>query len=84
MLDDTPRTFVGRASFAVAGMCCRTCAVVVAHEILATDGVTGVLADCATRTVTVTVDRPMDRNDIASAARRASAPAGLHPNSDED
>jgi copper chaperone CopZ len=71
MMDDTPRTILGRASFAVAGMRCRRCACAVTAEVLAVAGVTGVLADSATGTVTVAVDRPVDREDIAAAAGRA-------------
>ena len=71
MLDDTPRTFVGRANFVIAGMRCRHCERAVTEELLTTPGVTQAIADAITGTVCVTVDRPVDRTDIAAAVARA-------------
>jgi copper chaperone CopZ len=71
MMDDTPRAFVGRASFSVAGMRSASRVRAVLHELLATPGVTDVIADAVTGSVSLTVDGPVDRSDVAAAVSRA-------------
>lgn len=71
MMENTPRAVVGRATFSIAAARSGHCAHVVREQLLAVPGVIQVIADDATGTVTVTVDRPVDRADIAAAAGRA-------------
>ena len=71
MLTNTPRAFVGSTTFQVRGMTCGHCRRAVTEEIGRVDGVTGVVVDLPGGTVTVTVDRPVDRADIATAVDEA-------------
>jgi hypothetical protein len=71
MMKNTPRAFVGRTSFSLAGGLGGHSVRALTRELLATPGVTRVIADAVTGTVSVTVDRPVDRGDIAAAADRA-------------
>jgi len=70
MMADTPRSFVGRVTFPVAGMLGRHCERAVTAQLVTLPGVTQVIADAGNGTVTVSVDRPVDRADIAAAAGR--------------
>jgi copper ion binding protein len=71
MLNSTPRTFVGSTTVAVRGMTCGHCERAVTEEVGRVDGVRDVRVDLAGGTVTVTVDRPVDRADIAAAVDEA-------------
>jgi copper chaperone CopZ len=71
MLSGTPRTFIGSTTFTVAGMTCGHCQRAVTDEISSVDGVESVSVDLASRTVTVTASRPVDRADIAAAVDEA-------------
>jgi copper ion binding protein len=71
MLNSTPRTFVGSTTVAVRGMTCSHCERAVTQEVGSVDGVRDVRIDLAAGTVTVTVDRPVDRADIAAAVDEA-------------
>jgi copper ion binding protein len=71
MLSSTPRTFVGSTTVAVRGMTCAHCERAVTQEVGAVEGVRDVHVDLAAGTVTVTVDRPVDRADIAAAVDEA-------------
>jgi copper chaperone CopZ len=74
MMSSTPRTFVGSATFRVAGMTCGRCQAAVTHEVAAVDGVDRVAVDLPTGTVTVHVERPVDRSLIAAALDEAGYP----------
>jgi copper ion binding protein len=71
MLNSTPRAFVGSTTFEVRGMTCAHCERAVTAEIGALEGVQSVAVDLTAGTVTVTVDRPVDRADIAAAVDEA-------------
>jgi copper ion binding protein len=71
MLNSTPRTFVGTTTFQVGGMTCAHCQRAVTEEIGRVDGVTGVVVDLPTGTVTVSAEHPVDRADIAAAVDEA-------------
>ena len=71
MLSDTPRTFVGSTTFAVAGMACAHCRRAVTEEISAVVGVESVTVDLATGLVSVATTSPVDRADIAAAVDEA-------------
>ena len=58
-------------TFQVQGMTCGHCERAVAQEVGAVEGVLDVRVDLAAGTVTVTVDRPVDRADIAAAVDEA-------------
>jgi copper chaperone CopZ len=74
MMHDTPRAFVGRITLAVAGMTSRRCERVVTDEVRQIAGVTHAIADAVRGTVSVTVDRPIDRSEVAAALVRAGHP----------
>jgi copper ion binding protein len=71
MLTSTPRTFVGSTTVAVRGMTCGHCERAITAEVGRVDGVREVRVDLAAGTVTVSVDRPVDRADIAAAVDEA-------------
>ncbi|WP_448624039.1 heavy-metal-associated domain-containing protein [Geodermatophilus sp. URMC 64] len=71
MLSNTPRAFVGTTTFQVTGMTCDHCRRAVTEEIGRVDGVTGVVVDVPTGTVTVSAEHPVDRADIAAAVDEA-------------
>ena len=71
MLTHTPRTFVGSTTVAVRGMTCGHCERAITAEIGRVEGVRAVSVDLAAGTVTVTVDRPVDRAEIAAAVDEA-------------
>ena len=71
MLNSTPRTFVGSTTVSVRGMTCSHCERAVTQEVGSVDGVRDVRVDLAAGTVTVTVDCPVDRADIAAAVDEA-------------
>jgi copper chaperone CopZ len=75
MMDNTPRVFVGRASFWLPGPLGGRCLAALGEELRALPGVTQVIADAVTGTLSVTVDRPVDREVIAAAVSRA----GIRP-----
>jgi copper ion binding protein len=62
---------VGSTTVAVRGMTCAHCERAVTQEVGAVEGVRDVHVDLAAGTVTVTVDRPVDRADIAAAVDEA-------------
>jgi copper chaperone CopZ len=68
---NTPRIFIGTATFQVTGMTCGHCQRAVAEEINQVVGVHGVTVDLATGSVTVTAEQPVDRADIAAAVDEA-------------
>jgi copper chaperone CopZ len=70
MMPDTPRAFVGRATFALVGMASSRCAQAIVDEILRLPGVLQAAADAGRGTLTVTVAHPVDRGDIAAAVER--------------
>ncbi|MGY1712030.1 heavy-metal-associated domain-containing protein [Geodermatophilus sp. SYSU D00758] len=70
-MTSTPRTFVGTTTFAVSGMTCAHCRRAVTEEISRVDGVRDVTVDLAGGTVTVSVDRAVDRAEIAAAVDEA-------------
>ncbi|WP_448613292.1 heavy-metal-associated domain-containing protein [Modestobacter sp. URMC 112] len=70
-MSNTPRTVVGSTTFAVTGMTCRHCERALTEELGRVDGVRSVLVDLADGTVTVAIDRPLDRADIAAAVDEA-------------
>ena len=71
MLNSTPRTFVGSTTVAVRGMTCGHCERAVTQEVGLVEGVRDVSVDLAAGTVTVSVDRPVDRAEIAAAVDEA-------------
>ena len=71
MMTSTPRTFVGTTTFQVQGMTCGHCERAVTQEVGAVEGVRDVTVDLAAGTVTVSVDRPVDRAEIAAAVDEA-------------
>ena len=71
MLPSTPRTFIGAATFQVAGMTCGHCQRAVTEEISRIPGLHGVAVDLATGSVTVTATQPVDRTDVALAVDEA-------------
>jgi copper ion binding protein len=71
MLTSTPRTFVGSTTVSVRGMTCGHCQRAVTEEVGRVEGVRDVAVDLAGGTVTVTVDRPVDRAEIAAAVDEA-------------
>jgi copper chaperone CopZ len=71
MMKDTPRVFVGRANFRIDDLRSCECVDVLTHEVLGIPGVTQVVADAAAGSVTVVVDHPVDRAEIAAAVRKA-------------
>jgi copper ion binding protein len=71
MLTSTPRTFVGSTTVSVRGMTCGHCERAVTTEVGRVEGVRDVAVDLAAGTVTVTVDRPVDRAEIAAAVDEA-------------
>lgn len=71
MLDDTPRAFLGRAIFCIVGMRGGSCERAVSEEVCGTPGVIDAVADTTSGTLTVTVNRAVDRAQIAAAVRRA-------------
>ena len=71
MRNDTPRTFIGATTFQVTGMSCAHCRDTIIEAITRIGGVDAVTVDLAGGTVTVTVDRPVDRADIAAAVEEA-------------
>jgi copper ion binding protein len=71
MLTNTPRTFVGSTTVSVRGMTCGHCERAVTEEVGRVEGVRDVVVDLAGGTVTVTVDRPVDRAEIAAAVDEA-------------
>ena len=71
MLPSTPRTFIGAATFQVAGMTCGHCQRAVTEEISRIPGLHGVAVDLATGSVTVTATQPVDRADVARAVDEA-------------
>jgi copper ion binding protein len=71
MLNSTPRTFVGSTTVSVRGMTCSHCERAITQEVGRVDGVHDVRVDLAAGTVTVTVDRPVDRAEIAAAVDEA-------------
>lgn len=66
MWSSTPRTFVGATTFVVVDLAHERCRRAVIEALSGVDGVTGVSADGPSGTVTVTVDRPVDRADLAA------------------
>jgi copper chaperone CopZ len=71
VLSGTPHVFVGATTFAVDGMTWPGAERVLVEQIRAVEGVVTVAVDLATGTVLVTVDRPVDRADIAAAIEEA-------------
>jgi copper ion binding protein len=71
MLTSTPRTFVGSTTVSVRGMTCGHCERAITAEVGRVEGVRDVAVDLAAGTVTVTVDRPVDRAEIAAAVDEA-------------
>jgi copper ion binding protein len=71
MLNSTPRTFVGSTTVAVRGMTCGHCERAITQEVGQVAGVRDVVVDLQGGTVTVSVDRPVDRADIAAAVDEA-------------
>jgi hypothetical protein len=71
MMRDTPRTFVGAATFEVVDLTTSEKVRAVLREVMGVPGVACVTADIASGTVTVGVRIPLDRADIAAAIRRA-------------
>lgn len=72
-MPDTPRTFVGAATFRVTGLTSSDAAHAVLIAVRAVTGVTSATADTTTCTLTVTAGAPLDRADIVAAVRRAGA-----------
>ncbi len=71
MSTNTPRTFVGSTTVAVRGMTCGHCERAITQEVGRVDGVREVRVDLAAGTVTVSVDHPVDRAEIAAAVDEA-------------
>ncbi|MDN5766892.1 MAG: heavy-metal-associated domain-containing protein [Humibacillus sp.] len=69
MFDNTPRTFLGAATFHVDGMTCQRCKAAVTDEIGRLYGVGMITVDVGTGTVTVLANQPVDRVDIAGAGQ---------------
>jgi copper chaperone CopZ len=67
MMNTTPRTFVGTTTFQVRGMTCAHCERAVVSAVSALDGVHGVAIELPAGLVTIRVDRPVDRADVAAA-----------------
>lgn len=70
-MPDTPRLIIGSTTFEVLGMSTLAGARDVLHEVHALAGVASATADPATSVLTVIAAAPIDRADIAAAARRA-------------
>lgn len=73
-MDNTPRIFIGFATFHVIGMGSSECARAVLLEVRALTGVEGAVADITIGTLRVRAGSPLDRADIAAAAKRAGHP----------
>jgi copper chaperone len=58
-------------TYTVSGMTCEHCVKAVSGEVAALPGVTDVAVDLATGEVTVTSERPLDRNAVAGAVDEA-------------
>jgi copper ion binding protein len=71
MLSSTPRTFVGTTTVTVRGMTCGHCQRAIEQEVGSVEGIRDVAVDLAAGTVTVSVDRPVDRAEIAAAVDEA-------------
>jgi copper chaperone len=71
MMNSTPRTFVGATTVQVRGMTCPHSERAVVSAVSQLEGVDGVTVDLLTSLVTICVDRPTDRADIAAAIRDA-------------
>ena len=69
-MHNTPRIFVGAATFLVSAMGSSECARAVILEVRAVPGVMSVIADLATSSLTVTASTPLDRSEIAAAVER--------------
>ena len=67
MMNTTPRTFVGTTTFEVRGMTCVRCEHAVVSSVSRLDGVQSVTVDLPNGVVTIAVDRPTDRAEIAAA-----------------
>ena len=67
MMSNTPRVFVGTTTFLVTGMTSDACVHTVTSAISRLVGVRVVRADLIDGLVTVTVDRPVNRADLAAA-----------------
>ena len=67
MMNTTPRTFVGTTTLQVRGMTCTHCEHAVVYSVSRLDGVQSVTVDLPTGLVTIAVDQPTDRADIAAA-----------------
>ncbi len=67
MMNTTPRTFVGTTTFQVRGMTCAHCERAVVSSVTRLDGVQSVTVDLPTGLVTIAVDRPTDRAEVAAA-----------------
>jgi copper ion binding protein len=59
------------ATFTVSGMTCEHCVASVSDEVLEIAGVTGVDVDLPTGRLTVTSDRPVSEDEVASAVDEA-------------
>jgi copper chaperone len=62
---------MGANTYSVTGMTCDHCVRSVTEEISEIDGVTNVVVDLPTGTVTVTSDRPVDRVQVRTAVEEA-------------
>jgi copper chaperone CopZ len=71
MLPSTPRTFIGSTTFTVTGLTCTHCRRAITADISAIEGISDVVVDPVSGTVTVTSDRPVDRADIAAVLDEA-------------
>ena len=71
MMHSTPRVFVGATTVQVRGMRCAHCPRVVESAVSRPDSVRDVTAKLSTGLVTIHVDRPTDRADIAAAIDNA-------------
>ncbi len=69
-MQNTPRIFVGAATFQISAFGSSECARVVITEVAAVPGVVRVLADLATGSLTVTAATPLDHAEIAAAVER--------------
>jgi copper chaperone CopZ len=67
MMNTTPRTFVGTTTFQVRGMTRAHCERAIVTRVSRLDGVQSVTVDLPTGLVTIAVDRPTDRAEIAAA-----------------
>ena len=59
------------ATFTVSGMTCEHCVASVSDEVLEIAGVTGVDVDLPTGRLTVTSNRPVSEDEVASAVDEA-------------